>query len=542
MCRFAIIVFLFLSAAVSVSAQNVDSDSATNTKSRERYAMTHEGDVERGRKLFSTDQRTRCRTCHKVDKDGGQIGPDLSKIGGKFDRIHLIESLLEPSRQIVQGYETRVIVKTDGDVLVGVVTNESDRDLVLEASADKQWTIAKSEIEDSKMSAVSTMPSDLAQQLSDQEFTDLVAYLETLRTESNKFGAGTKGPVRLPDGYAIETLVTGLSGATAMQVLDDGRILICEQEGRLRVVKDGELVDQPMLTVDVEHYWERGLIGVAVHPQFPLQNWVYVCHVVKEPFTHHRISRFRVDGDVADPSSEEILFEGDDQSKLGGHVPAGHQGGAMHFGADGKLYVGIGEQTAGASAQSLETLQGKILCLNADGSIPSDNPFVSQTEGKYQAIWALGCRNPFTFAIDQASGRMLINDVGGKFEEINLGVAGANYGWPSANHGPTEKSGFSGPIHYYPEASISGGDFAPNLASEPLAGRYVFADFVHGWIKSIDPENGRKADRFVAGLRRPVDLRFAKDGSLYVLLRNAWVVDDKFQTDSGSLIRIFNIR
>lgn len=523
-----------------VARDALSSDADADAKSRERFAMTHEGDVARGKKLFNKDLRTRCLTCHQVGKEGGKIGPDLSKIGGKFDRIHLIESLLEPSRQIVQGYETRVIVKTDGDILAGIVTKESDQQLVLEAAADKRWEIAKSDIEESKVSKVSTMPSDLAKQLSDQEFTDLIAYLETLRTGGNKFGAGTKGPVRLPDGYKIETLVTGLSGATAMQVLDDGRILICEQDGRLRVVKDDRLLDQPMLTLDVEHNWERGLIGVTVHPQFPTQDWVYVCYVVEEPFSHHRISRFRVTGDVADPASEDILFEGDDQSQLGGHVPAGHQGGAMHFGIDGKLYVGIGEQTAGTPAQSLETLQGKILCLNDDGSIPVDNPFVSQTDGKYQAIWALGCRNPFTFAIDQSTGQMLINDVGGKFEEINPGVAGANYGWPTANHGPSQNDEFTGPIHHYPEASISGGDFAPDAVGDSNAGRYFFADFVHGWIKTIDPQKGGKASDFVAGLRRPVDLRFASDGSLYVLLRNAWVVDDKFQTDSGSLVRISN--
>ncbi|MCO8122448.1 PQQ-dependent sugar dehydrogenase [Stieleria sp. TO1_6] len=525
--------------SVTAAAAEPPAASAADLALLQQYAMTHAGDAARGKQLFDQEQVTRCLACHVVGDKGGQVGPDLSKIGGKFDRIHLIESLLQPSAQIVQGYETNTVLTADGQVLSGVIGKESQQEIELCDSTGKCWTIARADIESIKPSQQSTMPDNLATGLDPTQFTDLIAYLETLRTGVGKQpGSATRGPVSLPQGYQIETLVTGLSGATALEVLDDGRILVCEQQGDLRVIKDGKLLEQPMLSLDVELYWERGLIGVTVHPDFPATNWLYVCYVAQQPYTHHRISRFRVQGDVALPSSEQILLRGDDQSKLGGNVPAGHQGGALHFGPDGKLYIGIGEQTAKTPAQNLGTFQGKILRLGDDGTIPPDNPFVGKAQGKYQAIWALGCRNPFTFAIDQATGRMLINDVGGKFEEINPGVAGANYGWPTIDHGPTEQAEFVGPIHVYPEASISGGDFAPVTAGPILAGRYVFADFVHGWIHSIDPENGGSADDFVSGLRRPVDLRFAADGALYVLLRNAWIVDDKFQTDSGSLIRI----
>ncbi len=135
---------------------------------------------------------------------------------------------------------------------------------------------------------------------------------------------------------------------------------------------------------------------------------------------------------------------------------------------------------------------------------------------------------------------MLINDVGGKFEEINPGIAGANYGWPIAEHGPRPGKRFVGPIHWYPEASISGGDFVPANSNWPeqWRGRYLFADFKHGWVKSIDPDNGEVASDFASGLRRPVDLRFDASGNLYVLLRNAWVIDGKFQPGTGSLLRI----
>ncbi|MGH7194505.1 MAG: PQQ-dependent sugar dehydrogenase, partial [Candidatus Saccharimonadales bacterium] len=195
---------------------------------------------------------------------------------------------------------------------------------------------------------------------------------------------------------------------------------------------------------------------------------------------------------------------------------------------------------------SLDTLQGKILRLNADGTIPIDNPFLDLAKGKYRSIWALGCRNPYTFAIDGESGKMLINDVGGKYEEINLGLAGTNYGWPSADHGPTADSRYQGPVFWYPQASICGGAFCqradgPHAFHAKYQGRYFFMDFVQGWIKTLDPASSQRpipAEVFATGLARPVDLAFGADGSLYVLLRNAWVKDGQFKPGTGSLHRI----
>ncbi len=104
--------------------------------------------------------------------------------------------------------------------------------------------------------------------------------------------------------------------------------------------------------MDVDSKWERGLIGVALDPGFAINGFVYICYVARRPVVHHRISRLTARGDMAVPGSEVILFEGDDQSKLGGFEPAGHQGGAIHFGRDGKLYIAIGDQTAGAPCRN----------------------------------------------------------------------------------------------------------------------------------------------------------------------------------------------
>ncbi len=350
--------------------------------------------------------------------------------------------------------------------------------------------------------------------------------------------------IDLPEGFVETVVASGLNGATAMDVAPDGRVFVCEQGGTLRVLKDGELLAEPFVALKVDSFWERGLIGVALDPDFPKNGYVYVCYVSPAPYPHHVVSRFTAEGDRAAPGSELILLEGDDQTKLGGSQPAGHQGGAIHFGKDGKLYVALGEQTAGAPAQRLDTFQGKLLRINPDGAIPADNPFYDKAKGKYRAIWALGLRNPFAFAVQPGTGRILIDDVGdARWEEIDEGAAGANYGWPESE-GPTADPRFKPPLFAYDHGvgrCISGCAFYdPPSRQFPAsyAGKYFFADYMDDWLRVLDPDDPKAATVFATGLAGPVDVKVAPDGSLYVLNRRAWVKDDKFKTATGTLHRI----
>jgi putative heme-binding domain-containing protein len=539
--RFQISLLLAILSAAAYAGDCAAEGEAADAKGYEQYALTHSGDARRGRELFFNEQLTKCSVCHKLDGKGGEAGPDLSAVGGKFDRPHLIESLLEPSRQIVEGFRTTVCVLKSGRSISGIVKERTDKSITLFDVDGKRQVIDLADIEERMESDVSLMPVGPQKSLTPEQFADLIAFLETCRTGvKGTPGSQISGGIAIPAGFRIETVATGLTGATAMETTGDGRIFICEQTGALRVVKNGTLLPQPALTLPVEAYWERGLIGVTVDPDFPRNPFLYVCYVAKQPYPHHCVSRFTMTGNTADPSSELLLLEGDDQRKLGGKVPAGHQGGALHFGPDGKLYIAIGEQTAGSPSQQLDTFQGKLLRINADGSIPVDNPFVSQTQGKYRAIWAIGLRNPFTFAIRRTNGDMGINDIGGdKFEEINRGAAGGNYGWPLAE-GPSDDPRFIAPIHSYKRASVCGSDFLAEDSSwpAPYRGKYFFGEYIHGWIKLLDWKDPTKVETFAEGLRNPVDLRFAADGSLYVLLRNAWVMDAKFPSGTGSLLRI----
>jgi glucose/arabinose dehydrogenase len=340
---------------------------------------------------------------------------------------------------------------------------------------------------------------------------------------------GLASAASLPTGFS-EVLVSAgsvpLSSATAMAFSPDGRLFVCEQGGNLRVIKNGQLLPTPFLTVPVDPNGERGLLGVAFDPNFTSNNYVYVYYTATTTPRHNQVSRFTASGDVAVGGSEVVILTLNDLSSA-----TNHNGGAIHFGPDGKLYVAVGENANRANAQDLTNMLGKILRINPDGTIPSGNPYAGQTSGKNQSIWAIGLRNPFTFAFQPGTNRMFINDVGeNNWEEIDDGIAGSNYGWP-AWEANTPQVGYSNantaPLYAYDHSgnacAISGGAFYnPTTATFPASyvGKYFFADFCAGWIRVLDPSSNQ-ATGFATGISLPVDLKVGPDGDLYYLARGS---------------------
>jgi len=349
-----------------------------------------------------------------------------------------------------------------------------------------------------------------------------------------RFGGGRN----LPAGFSMnESWVAGLASAAAFAQASDGRIFVAEQGGNLRVVKNGVLLGSPFVSLSVDTAGERGLIGVATHPNFASNRWVYVYYTrINGSARNNRISRFVATGDIVAGPETVIL----DLPNLS--IASNHNGGGMKFGTDGKLYVGVGDNNDGALAQNLGHPFGKMLRLNDDGSVPADNPFANTQVGQGRLVWAYGLRNPFTFAVQPGTGRMHINDVGQEtWEEINLGAAGANYGWPVSEgpanvgtgvtaplfayaHDPASPVG-SGPGGFFNGQAIAGGTFYPTsgagLFPAAYRGQYFFADFLGRFIGVLDSANGNAAYTFgsVSGL--PVDLLAGSDGALYILTRSA---------------------
>ncbi len=326
-------------------------------------------------------------------------------------------------------------------------------------------------------------------------------------------------------GFTDSTYVTGLSAATAMAWAPDGRLFIAQQTGALRVVKNGTLLATPFLTVTVDSNNERGLVGVTLDPNFASNGWVYVYYTTPANGTHNRLSRWTAAGDVAAAGSELILVELPPLS-----TAANHNGGALHFGNDGKLYVAVGENANGALAQDMTTPLGKLLRFNPDGTIPTDDPFYSSTSGLARAIWALGLRNPFTFAIRRSTGAIMINDVGNSgWEEVNAGQAGANYGWP-ATEGATTNPAYKSPLYAYPHAAgtaggcaITGAEFYdPPTPQFPTSyvGMFFFADYCNSWMGKLDPATGTTS-LFATAIDSVVDIDVGPDAALYYLSHNS---------------------
>ena len=336
-----------------------------------------------------------------------------------------------------------------------------------------------------------------------------------------------------PAGFTVESYGGSLPQGTAMAWTPDGRLLVAQLGGPIRVIKQGTLVDQPFHTAAVDHppNTDRGLLGMCVDPGFASNGFVYIYFTTPAPASHNCVRRLRAnppDSDVSDGTETAIL----DLEDLGSDTM--HNGGGISFGPDGKLYVAVGDNAMAATSQSVASRLGKILRINPDGSIPGDNPTsfagIAETpEGEFRAIWAAGLRNPWRFAFHPRTGRMFINDVGvSTWEEIDDGVAGSNYGWEGGEtDGARTLAPFTDPLFQYGHSglaptgqAITGGVFyAP--ANSPFPSSYVdkyfFADYGAGWIYVLDPASPGTAAPFLSGASGPVDLQVGPDGALYYL-------------------------
>lgn len=324
--------------------------------------------------------------------------------------------------------------------------------------------------------------------------------------------------------FADRVVAGGIAPATAMAIAPDGRIFVSQQTGTIRVISRGALLGTPFATLMVDSQGERGLLGIAFDPDFAHDHYVYAYYTVPGSLPHNRVIRLTAGGNTAVAGSEKVIF---DLSPLG--ASTSHNGGALHFGADGKLYIASGDNAHSANAQMLTNLLGKVLRINPTGTIPSDNPFFNQVTGKNRAIWAYGLRNPFTFGVEPGSGRIFVDDVGKwTWEEINVGAAGCNYGWPDTE-GPTGNPAFCSPLYWYGHGTtpstgcaITGGTFyTPDRQQFPAGfrGNYFFTDLCGGWIRRLDPSDPSRSAPFTSGISRPVDLAVGSDGSLYYLAR-----------------------
>lgn len=326
----------------------------------------------------------------------------------------------------------------------------------------------------------------------------------------------------VPPELERTTLVTGLNQPTAFRFLPDGRILIAEKQGAIKVYANGQVQDQPMITLAVlptDNDEERGLLGIEPDPDFAQNGYLYVSYTTTA--NYDRLSRITVTGNVADPASEVVLWQSD---QLGNIY---HHGGEVRFGPDGKVYWAMGMNTNNSNSQNLSNIHGKILRLNKDGSVPADNPFVN-TPNAVTPIWAYGLRNPFRFNF-APNGALLAGDVGGDaWEELNLIQSGGNYGWPLAE-GTCSGCPYINPVYTYahtPAPAKAGSItsvmvYTGTTLPEEYRNKVFIADYTLGFIKylTFDPTYSSfiSEQTFDSNAGTVVQLDQGPDGNIYQL-------------------------
>ena len=368
----------------------------------------------------------------------------------------------------------------------------------------------------------------------------------------------------LLSGFTQDVIVTAMTEPTALAFLPDGRILIAEHSGRIYLVSDGRVVTFLDLRGRVNSYGDRGLLAIAVDPDFSTNGSVYVLYTYEhdpDRFTGPktgRLSRFTAFGDGA-PLSSEVVLLGSRNGNSCNDFPVGadcipadvfHMGGDIVFAPDGSLMVSTGDG-GGADgsdqnalrSQDLDSLAGKVLRIKPNGAGLSTNPFwTGNADANRSKVWAYGLRNPFRMTLRPGGLVPYIADVGeSTWDEINVGVAGANFGWP-CYEGTDRQAGFDsapacqalfarGPAairlplisvpHFGRAAALTGGVFYTGTAFPPaLRGAYFYGDYVRGVINylTVDSENRARAiEGFVTAADGPVAFAVRPDGHLYYL-------------------------
>ena len=366
------------------------------------------------------------------------------------------------------------------------------------------------------------------------------AHTLTARARDTSGNVTVSAPVTVnvanSDFFQNEVLATGFNLPTAIKFLPDGRMLVAELRGKIRIVP------VPYTTPDVNPFLEitnlgtlnqvqQGIFDFELDPDYASNHFYYVFYTASTGgHDRDRLSRFTANGASTGtlPGSELVLYEDPSDAE---HE---HHGGAVTFANDGRIFFTTGEHFQGTPSQDLSSPRGKVHRINRDGTVPTDNPFYDGAGPNWDSVWAYGLRNPFRASYDMPTGRLFIGDVGGNVassnEEINLGARGANYGWPNSE-GPCSAPCTS-PLYDYEhnsrDASVTGG-FVYRGTQFPtgMRGNYFFADYAQNWIRRLTFDasgnvtgvfNFEPADGSLDGPTGDVVyLTEGPDGSLYYL-------------------------
>ncbi len=498
----------------------------SNLESYRKYALTHQGDVARGARLFADDQKLACSKCHSVDGRASKAGPDLFAAGDKFGRRDLVEAVLMPSAAIAPGYGTTVVETKAGTEYQGILKQSNEAGVQLMGADGKLVSIATADIKEQRGSAVSLMPEGLQAGLSQHEFTDLIEYLAALKQPESTLASAhgmpsvisqVAKPVTVRPFFSQDlklprsSVQTGLTAFHQVPGLTNV-FLVLHQKGMIWKMEKTVTGEEKSVFADLtgEVFSDRGpngLLDMAFHPRFRENRKYYlkyqvfegakVCTIIVEK---QFAADFKRDSGHAPRRILKIVSVAED-----------HSGGCLQFGPDGFLYIVMGDtgphNDPNGHAQNLELLLGKMMRIDVDHSengkayaIPADNPFRGRSDARPE-IWAYGFRNPWRFCFDRVTGDLWLADVGqDRVEEVDIVHRGENYGWnvyegfePFSNQYRKEGRIFTPPVFAYNRkygASVTGGLVYRAGKNSSFYGVYLCGDYTSKRIFGVTQENG----------------------------------------------------
>ncbi|MCC6946517.1 MAG: PQQ-dependent sugar dehydrogenase [Bradyrhizobiaceae bacterium] len=330
--------------------------------------------------------------------------------------------------------------------------------------------------------------------------------------------------------FRVDTVAVGLENPWSIAFLPDGRKLITERPGRLRILdKDGKLSDPVAGVPDVAAVGQGGLLDVALAPDFANSRRIYFSYAEPRGLVNGTAvahARLADSGKGAKLEDVTVIFR-QEPGRGGGF----HFGSRLAFAPDGNLFVTLGERNAMQPAQDLSGHLGKVVRIAPDGSVPKDNPFVGK-EGVRPEIWSYGHRNPQAAAIHPASGKLWTVEHGARGgDEINIPAAGKNYGWPVISFGRhysgakigegPQKEGMEQPVYYWdPSIAPSGMAFYRGDAFPAWKGNLFVGALVQRHLQRLELDGDKvvNEERLLVGFGERIrDVRQAPDGTLWVL-------------------------
>ncbi|MCL5994781.1 MAG: PQQ-dependent sugar dehydrogenase [Chloroflexi bacterium] len=368
-------------------------------------------------------------------------------------------------------------------------------------------------------------------------------------------GSATARPsgITVPEGFQVDEIANVFEWPTAFAFLPDGRILVGEKGGMLKMMVNGTVLAQPVIDLrsQVNDYVDRGFVDVAVDPDFTRNHYLYLFYTYKPVAMPHdspdkvmgRIERYVLDGNVIRRSSVKIILDDFESTR------ENHSVDSIRWTPEGYMFVSFGEGAPSLEvtdlavrAQNIDNLQGKIIRINKeDGTGVPGNPFYDAKNPKSarSRVWSYGLRNPFRFGVHPVTGIPYVGNVGwATYESLYRALPGTNFGWPcvegilnrpeyqvkpgckGVNITNVDKAEYDYP-HMGNNASITGGDF--NFATnfpDSMYGDYFFGDYSIQWLRrAVLDEEGKvvRVEEFAQGMGEPVDIKFGPDGMLYYL-------------------------